>query len=163
MRMLEQGLQKQREAEREKDLHGTGYHTQLGYQKIVINAKHGGFSLSDKALELLAEEYGWEITEYSEDDSGYKNPDAEIIDLNSANDNTLLRMRGNYELVKMSGKDIRDHPDVIEVVEELGGEAYGVHAKLETVEVPRTVDWTIDEYDGAEWVAEKHRKWRANR
>jgi hypothetical protein len=27
------------------------------------------------------------------------------------------------------------------------------------VEVPADVDWYIEEYDGLEWVAEKHRTW----
>ena len=28
------------------------------------------------------------------------------------------------------------------------------------VEIPDDVEWQIEEYDGSEWIAEKHRIWR---
>ena len=37
--------------------------------------------------------------------------------------------------------------------------ANGNHADLKIVEIPANVEWQIDEYDGAEWVSEKHRTW----
>ena len=30
---------------------------------------------------------------------------------------------------------------------------------LKIIEIPDDVDWIIEEYDGNEWVAEKHRTW----
>ena len=42
----------------------------------------------------------------------------------------------------------------------MGAEANGNYAKLKIVEVPYGVEWTIAEYDGYEWVAEKHRTWQ---
>lgn len=30
---------------------------------------------------------------------------------------------------------------------------------LEVIEIPDGIEWEICEYDGMEWVAEKHRKW----
>jgi hypothetical protein len=33
-------------------------------------------------------------------------------------------------------------------------------ATLKIVEIPDDVDWIIQEYDGTEWVAERHRTWR---
>lgn len=53
----------------------------------------------------------------------------------------------------------RDDPDLIAVVEELGRAADGRHANLEIVEIPDGVEWQIEEYDGLEHVAEKHRVW----
>lgn len=53
----------------------------------------------------------------------------------------------------------RTDPKLIEVVERLGEEADGRFAMLEVVEIPDDVDWTICQYDGNEWVAEKHRTW----
>jgi hypothetical protein len=53
----------------------------------------------------------------------------------------------------------RDDPVLIKIVEDLGAEANGSYAKLKVVEIPDDVDWAIDEYDGKEWVAEKHRTW----
>jgi hypothetical protein len=44
-------------------------------------------------------------------------------------------------------------------VEELGEAANGSYARLKVVEIPDDVEWTIKEYDGDEWIAEKHRTW----
>jgi len=51
----------------------------------------------------------------------------------------------------------RDDTFLIRVVEELGDAANGACADLKIVEIPDGVDWEIEEYDGNEWVAEKHR------
>lgn len=53
----------------------------------------------------------------------------------------------------------RDDENLIRVVEELEDASYGEFAKLKVVEIPDDVEWEISEYDGVEWVAEKHRKW----
>ena len=53
----------------------------------------------------------------------------------------------------------RDDPYLIKVVKDLGMAASGRHSKLKIVEIPADVDWLVQEYDGAEWVAEKHRTW----
>ena len=53
----------------------------------------------------------------------------------------------------------RDDPYLVKIVKELGSAANGPHANLKIVEVPADVDWIVSEYDGAEWVAEKHRTW----
>lgn len=45
----------------------------------------------------------------------------------------------------------RDDPNLIKVVETLGGIANGNHAKLRVIEIPdETTDWEIDDYDGLE-------------
>jgi hypothetical protein len=53
----------------------------------------------------------------------------------------------------------RADPYLIELIEEMGYEAEGKYAKLKIVEIPDGVEWQIQEYDGMEWVAEKHRTW----
>ena len=53
----------------------------------------------------------------------------------------------------------RDDAVLIRVVEELGDAANGFAADLKIVDIPDDVDWEIEEYDGNEWVAEKHRTW----
>lgn len=50
----------------------------------------------------------------------------------------------------------RDDLNLVAAVEALGPEA----TNLRIVEVPAGVDWEIKDYDGQEWVAEKHRTWR---
>jgi cytosine/adenosine deaminase-related metal-dependent hydrolase len=53
----------------------------------------------------------------------------------------------------------RDDPHLIEAVEKLGKKANGRFADLHVVEIPDDVEWDIEEYDGNEWIAEKHRTW----
>lgn len=53
----------------------------------------------------------------------------------------------------------RDDPRLVAIVEELGAEANGMCAELSITEIPDGVEWQIEEYDGQEWVSEKHRTW----
>ena len=53
----------------------------------------------------------------------------------------------------------RDDPVLIQVIEELGKESFDRYADLKIVEIPEDVDWYIEEYDGLEHVAERHRTW----
>jgi hypothetical protein len=54
---------------------------------------------------------------------------------------------------------VRNDPILVEIVEQLGEAAYGDFAKLKVVDIPDDVQWTVGEYNGAEWIAEKHRTW----
>lgn len=53
----------------------------------------------------------------------------------------------------------RDDPYLIQVINELGTEANTRFCTLKIVEIPEDVKWEIAEYDGREWVAERHRTW----
>lgn len=55
----------------------------------------------------------------------------------------------------------RDDPILVEVVEEMGEKANTNYSDLQIVEIPADVQYTIEEYDGAEHIAEVHRTWRA--
>lgn len=58
------------------------------------------------------------------------------------------------------GRDLpRDDPRLVAAVEKLGEAASGRYAQLTVVELPDSVDWQVEEYDGSEWIAEKHRTW----
>lgn len=93
-------------------------------RKIVINNCHGGFGLSEKALELYKE-------------------------------------RMNIKVKNFWDRSIsRDCETLVQIVQELGKKADGNFSELGIVEVPKEVEWQIDDYDGQEWVAEKHRTWR---
>jgi hypothetical protein len=48
---------------------------------------------------------------------------------------------------------------LVEIVEQLGEAANGDFAELKVVEIPDDVQWQIEECNGNEWVAEKHRTW----
>ncbi len=96
-----------------------------GIRKIVINAQHGGFDLSEEAMALYKK--------YNRMDA-----DAQVYE---------------WELY-------RDDPVLVRVVQELGESANGRFASLKIVEIPADVQWDLQEYDGWEWIAEKHRTWR---
>jgi hypothetical protein len=53
----------------------------------------------------------------------------------------------------------RANTKLVECVETLGDNADGTFAKLKIVDIPDDVEWEIEEYDGVEWVSEKHRRW----
>ena len=53
----------------------------------------------------------------------------------------------------------RNNPILVEIVEQLGEAANGEFAELKVVKIPDDVQWQIQEYDGDEWIAEKHRTW----
>jgi hypothetical protein len=53
----------------------------------------------------------------------------------------------------------RDDPYLVKVVKELGMASNGAHANLKIVEIPGDIEWLVQEYDGAEWIAEAHRTW----
>jgi len=114
--------------------------------KIVINKCYGGFSLSDKAIDRLKE-------------LAKKHNDKELIKMIEEN-KMSKRDSKIYERKYwgLFGID-RTHPLLIKVVEELKEEANGRFAELKVVEIPDDVEWEIEEYDGIEWVSEKHRVW----
>ena len=51
----------------------------------------------------------------------------------------------------------RDCPVLVEMVER--GDVDGAFSDLKVVEIPDGVNWYIEEYDGLEHVAERHRTW----
>jgi hypothetical protein len=124
--------------------------------KIVINAEHGGFGLSQKAIQKLIDEHGYEKTKVNEDGE-YEDPDAEIV-----SDEGVFEDKDVTEdyLMHTFVDSVRADPSLVQVVEELGySEASGRLSSLKVVEVPDDVDWEIVNRDGREHVAEKHRTW----
>jgi hypothetical protein len=141
--------------------------------KVIINTCFGGYGLSDAAVMRYAElkgitlypetkNTGWKFTTYwlldvesrvtdSEDnDAFYKMPIEERVAHNQ-----------RYSEETFSINDVtRDDATLVQVVEELGELAFGAHASLSVVEIPDDVEWEIEEYDGNEHIAEKHRTWR---
>lgn len=54
----------------------------------------------------------------------------------------------------------RTNLELIECVEQLGKEANGRSADLKVVEIPDDIEYSIEDYDGSEHIAESHRTWR---
>jgi hypothetical protein len=116
-----------------------------GIREVVINECHGGYSLSREAEFLYLNksliEYTTEPRESRYDTERY---------------GPLIKVNGK---IWYSSDISRDDPVLVSVVRELGDKANGDFASLKIVEIPASIDWQIDEYDGREWVAEAHRTW----
>jgi hypothetical protein len=54
----------------------------------------------------------------------------------------------------------RNDPILVEIVKSMGVASFGSFSELKIVNIPDDVEFQIEEYDGNEWVAEKHRVWR---
>ena len=54
----------------------------------------------------------------------------------------------------------RDCALLVSMVEEQGSAMNSEYSDLKVVEIPDDVEWYIEEYDGMEHVAERHRTWR---
>ncbi len=122
--------------------------------KVVINKCYGGFSLSDEAYEWLIKNKQWAVTEYNSM-GGYKNRKAKLV-----RNREHVTLIGKYSLVQDSAQPkFRVDKDVIECIEELKEKANRRHSDLKIVERPDGTDFTIEEYDGIEWVAEIHETW----
>lgn len=115
-------------------------------KKIVINACHGGFSLSNEAIEYYSELKNLGLVKQK---GKYFSLVGYSWYIGEINDSNYFSCRNIN----------RDDPDLVRVVEELGDKASGKYAALKIVEIPEDVVWDIEEYDGYEYVAEQHRTW----
>ena len=142
-----------------------------GIRKVVINSWHGGFGLSHEAILAYLDKCGTPVwSEVNERFGGlipftyYLVPPEERVgeatDWHSMTQAERQAHNAAYSRTVFYDRDVaRDDPYLVAVVEELGKRANGRHAELSVVEIPADVDWVIEEYDGKEWVAEKHRTW----
>jgi hypothetical protein len=141
-------------------------------RKVVINGCHGGFGLSRAGVECYAKHKG--ITLYIEEPTGEfasiseptywrVPPEKRPPPQDDWHDWTMEQRAESNRLHKeaeLYPRDIaRDDPALIAAVEELGEATSSKYGKLYVVEIPADADWLIEEYDGLEWVAEKHRTW----
>ena len=112
--------------------------------KILINNQHGGFGLSAEATRWLRQRGYPPALEHTM--RGERFPDTGAV------------CRGDYSLYL--DDEQRSDALPIQCFAALGARASGDCCELKVVEVPDDVAWTIEEYDGLEWVAERHRVWR---
>lgn len=125
--------------------------------RIVINKCYGGFGLSQKALRRLIE-LGASVQVIKEE--GWKDASDEcmIWDISLVVDNDWNK-KTPLKLSHYHKKSIRTDKRLVQVVEELREEANDMCANLKVVDIPDDVEWEIEEYDGNEWVSEKHKVW----
>lgn len=134
--------------------------------KIVINRCYGGFGLSRAAKIHMLENGGCEHIRLMTPREYYgdKLSDHEILE----------RMERDLQmylgLLMYEGKVVLDDhgyqvenrtcDHLIRTIETLGREiCSGDYAKLAVIEIPDDIEYEIDEYDGKEAIAEKHRRW----
>jgi hypothetical protein len=140
--------------------------------KIVINACHGGFGLSHEGILAYLERSGQQVWVEVNEKYGklipftyhLVSPENRVEGTpDNWNDMTQDQRQAHhaaYSETVFYDRDLaRDDPCLVQVVEQLGAVASGRHAELKIVDVPDDVNWYIEEYDGAEWVAERHRTW----
>lgn len=132
--------------------------------KIVINACYGGFRLSNEAIKLYVKRSNLKL--YSDNEESYYTIPVEEYNelLNEEHrvyeeDNTNFMGYQSNKFVWESYMIARDDPILIYVVEELGADSFGDYSRLKIVEIPDNIEYCIEENDGNEWVAEKHRTW----
>lgn len=112
--------------------------------KVVINQDFGGFGLSDEAIRAYAKKKGITLVEKKDSQFGHTNfYEGEISDNNFFWDRDIPR----------------EDEDLVEIVETLGAAASGRFSSLKVIEIPEDVNWYIEEYDGREHIAERHRTW----
>lgn len=116
-------------------------------KKIVINKCYGGFDLSDDAVMRYGELAGLNLVKF-----GTKG---------TTLCSSFFYEKGieDYNHCFYARNLDRDDEYLVQVVEEMGELANGNYAKLKVVEIPNDAEWQIEEYDGIEWIAEKHRTW----
>lgn len=137
-------------------------------KKVVINKCHGGFGLSREALLELArlqspyieliEPSKWfgckgdELAQKIKEDAHRPSGWGALYYEDKIIDEQYSR---NY-----NGKQIsRACPLLVKVVSKMKEKAFGDFAKLKIVTIPDDVEFEIDDYDGMEHIAEKHRTW----
>lgn len=151
-------------------------------RKVVINKCYGGFGLSHKAVMRYAELKGIKLYPWVDgigkkvygDRATIGNPEIwHCINYTTVPQEEYEKMYEEEEQmpvgpgrfvksnkVYFSYRDIpRDDATLIAVIKELGEEANSRFAELEIVEIPADIDYTIEEYDGMEWIAEQHQTW----
>ena len=118
----------------------------INITEIVINKCYGGFGISLEAARELRKR-GCKLALESAIFEGEKYSDGSIQDT-------------NFGYWVSPPDEIRTDPIFIALLKEKGSKFCSSNlSELELVEIPDGVKYTIEEYDGIEWIAEEHRTW----
>ena len=112
--------------------------------KLVINSDFGGFGLSDEAIREYFRRKNWNLVEK------VSNYDQILFYRDFVSNDTC------FWAIDLE----RNDTDLVAIVEQMGDSAGSKFSSLKIVEIPENVEWELCEYDGREWIAEKHRTWR---
>jgi len=118
--------------------------------KVAVNRCYGGFELSEIAVRRMAtlgnKEAKKRVDEYDDRVAHPEKMDS-------------IERKYGPKLYGFLWETPRNDPVLIRVIEEIGVEAAGNMSEIELVEIPDGTDFEIEEYDGKEWVSERHRTW----
>lgn len=133
-------------------------------KKVIINSCYGGFSLSKEAVKLYVKKANLKL--YSDNGEDYFTIPVEEYKKKLNEENRLYKedkpsFTGYHsnKYAWSSYKISREDPILVDIVEKLGADAFGSYSKLKIIEIPDDVEYFIEEHDGWEYIAEKHRKW----
>ncbi len=130
-------------------------------KKVLINTCYGGFGLSPAAIKSYHEKIKipcYLFYKIRTSEEWNKLEDGEKL---SSTAQVGFSFSPNGEQINSFYKFNHDRTNktMISVVEELGCKANGPFAQLKVVKIPDYIDFTIEEENGNEWIAEKHRIW----
>lgn len=146
-------------------------------KKIVINNCFGGFGLSKKAMKRYLELKGKGCFFYKNKDKTYakvnENEESWVLIFTLTKDfgdeieipkfivgGQQTKEYEDFWSYYFSCRDIeRDDKDLIKVIDEFGKEVNSNYSELKIIEIPKDVEYEIDEYDGMESIHEVHRSW----
>jgi hypothetical protein len=132
-------------------------------QRILINSTHGGFMLSDDAIQWLITWKGWSTTDYN-----VVVPWLSSLETAGPRGVGHRQRRGAFSdnMQAFSHKGMfneRTDADILDCFDALGSEQFsGDYSSIISVDIPADVEWMIKEYDGTEHIAEVHRTWCGN-
>lgn len=126
--------------------------------KVVINTTIGGFSLSIEATRL-AYERGMKDLAFK-DEVKKEDLDRWRKYTKSGEIHSCLPLSDDLKFMLNDRTEDRSNPILIQIIEEMGEKANGLHAILKIVDIPDDIEYNVCEADdGREWIAEKHRIW----
>lgn len=127
--------------------------------KVLLNQDCYDFELSQKALKILINNYGWTVGDY---DLIYKTRDekTDIGYYQKDNYYSINCLKHNVDDIKF-----RTNQDIINVFEILHDDFTPHDIKMhergiiKLVEIPNNIEWYINNDDNYESIHEKHRVW----
>jgi len=135
-------------------------------KEIVINNQFGCFGLSYKGVMHYTSLKGFKVYAYKQN----YNPHV-LIEVSEKDAKSSLFIE-YYKTPQVSGSKhnnddyfsdhdiLRNDPDLIQTIKDIGSKkASGQCSTLKIIEIPDDTNWVIEEYDGNEWIAEKHQTW----
>ena len=129
--------------------------------KVITNRCYGGFSLSLEALNLTYKLQGKKLyffvsNGYGDDAEYAPIKLVEIIDNEDAYSSVYAYTSPTREDDSFVSPHMisRENTYAIQAIEQLGEKANGRCAELRIVDLPDGCEYSLEEYDGQEWIAE---------